>query len=84
MAHLSISGAEATGLSLLWVAFFIGFVLLGVMVSKGWIPKVGRPEYLVMGVAMIGWFAIIDFGGPYIVAFAVSHGMTSTLVQFVP
>jgi hypothetical protein len=73
-----LTGAEATGLSLLEVAFFIGVVLLSVMVSKGWIPKAGRPEYLVMGVAMISWFA---FGGPYAVAFAVSHGMTSTLVQ---
>jgi hypothetical protein len=77
-----LTSAEATGLSLLRVAFFLDFVLLGVMVSKVGIPKAGRLEYLVMGVAMIGWFAIIGFGGPYLVAFAVSHWMTSTLVQF--
>jgi len=66
-----LTGAEATRLSLLWVVFSLGFVLLGVMVSSGWVPKeVGRREYLVMAVAVISWFAVIAFGGPYVCGFA--------------
>jgi hypothetical protein len=81
-----LTGSEASGLSLLWVAFVVGFVLVGVMVTSGWIPKdPGRQEYLVMAVALIGWFATIVFGGPYVLAFTVSHGWTSILGQlYVP
>jgi hypothetical protein len=81
-----LTGAEATGLSLLSIAYFVGFVLLGVMVSNWWTPKeLGRQDYLVMAIAFISWLVIIAFGGPYVVAFAVSHGWTSILGQlFVP
>lgn len=77
-----LTGAEATGLSLLWVAFVVGFVLFGVMVTSRWVPKeLGREQYLIMAVAVISWLAIIAFEGPYVVAIAVSHGWTSILGQ---
>jgi hypothetical protein len=80
-----LTGSEATGLSLLWVAFAVGFVLVGVMVTRGWIPKdPGRQQYLVMAVALISWFAIIAFVGPHVVAFTVSQGWTSTLAPLFP
>ena len=80
-----LTGAEANGLSLLSIAFFVGFVLLGVMVSNWWIPKEpGRRDYIVMAVALIGWFAIIAFVGPHVVAFTVSQGWTSALAPLFP
>src|SRR5436853_2093490 len=60
-----LTGAEATGLSLLWATFFLGFLLLAVTVSSGWFPKEPRhQEYTVMAGALISWFVIIALGGP--------------------
>ena len=66
-------------LSLLWLACFLGVVIAAIVTGMKGVPNPSRRDYLVFAVAMMGWFAIIAFGGPSVVGFFVSHGITSIL-----
>jgi hypothetical protein len=81
--YVYITDAEATGMSLLFLMCFLAFGLAISIVPKKYtssgiehdLISVSREQYRVFWIAIICYFALIAFVGPYFVAFAVSHGL---------
>lgn len=84
-ATVYLTASEATGLSLLPLAFFAGFLVtamnyprernsLGVTVE--WTPT--KLEYRLFWLVILSYTVIITFAGPILTHFAVSHGVIMT------
>ena len=81
-SYVYLTDAEATGMSLLFLMSFLAFGLAFTIVPKKYtltgiehdLINPSRQQYSVLWISLICYFALFIFIGPYIVAFAVSHG----------
>ena len=86
-SYVYLTDAEATGLSFLTLAFFVGF-LIAIVMPKRYVPGKGTEQELgtvtnkqftvVFLIAISLYLAIIAVAGPRIVGFATSHGLVAT------
>lgn len=84
-ATVYLTASEATGLSLLPIAFLAGMIFFGMTPTKehttlGEIKQFTptKKEYKIFWIAILSYIVIIVFVGPSLTHFAVSHGVIMT------
>jgi hypothetical protein len=78
-SNIYVTDAEATGLALLWIAFFVSIILAGILTRRGERDFAGATsterEKIIFAGSLLIYTAAIYLAGQSMANFAVSHGI---------